>query len=63
MTVDDRPRQIEVPLALVGAGMLEYLDDGQEVVIVCTDEGAPLLFEPPKRVACKVCKPCSRLFL
>lgn len=41
--------------------MLDYLDDGQEVVIVCNDAGAPLFFEPPKRVACKVPlrRPCS----
>ena len=46
--------QVEVPQALVGSKMLAYLGDGQEAVVICDEEGEPLMFQPPLRVACKV---------
>ena len=50
MTTGPICSQIEVPLALVGKTMLAYLDDGQEAVIVCDENGVPLMFQAPQRV-------------
>ena len=55
MTAGTLGTQIEVPLALVGKTMLAYLDEGQEAVIVCDENGVPLSFQAPQRVRCKVC--------
>jgi translation elongation factor P/translation initiation factor 5A len=38
--------QLDVPLALVGRSMLEYLGDGQEAVVLCNDAGALSLSTP-----------------